>query len=275
MTNAITTKTAPPTAKQATCKEDGCERKILARKMCSSHYSQWHRTEGGKEQTYTCTGCGGEYATRRKPRGRGFCTAECQLIWMQTDEGAKARQAEGFQAHIKAIPATYRRCTNCDKEFLATGTPARCCSKQCSEERQRRLALDRRSPLRKAYEENDHKGILEAIEERVSKTKSGCWEWSYLDASGYPRASIGDKSILVHRLSLEAKHEASLGSQAAHHACANTKCVNPEHLQPVTHRDNSAEMLQRRAYLDRIRELEQALAELDASHPLLNVVGVK
>ena len=262
--------------KQATCKVEGCERKILARKMCGSHYSQWHHTEGGKERTYTCTGCGNEYTTRRKPRGDArFCSAPCQLSWMNTDEEVKARQAEGFLEYVENLPPDIRECAECSAGYDYRIRVSEYCSLECSREGMRRKAHGRRSDLRKAHEANDYKGILEAIEKRAKVTKAGCWEWSYLDASGYPRASIGDKSILVHRLSLEAKHEAPLGSQAAHHACANTKCVNPEHLQPVTHRDNSAEMLQRRAYLDRIRELEQALAELDASHPLLNVVGVK
>ena len=76
-------------------------------------------------------------------------------------------------------------------------------------------------------------------------------------------------------MSLEAKHEAPLGSQAAHHICANTKCVNPEHLQPVTHRDNIAEMLARHSYLKRIAELEEAIKELAPNHEVLNRVPIQ
>ena len=276
MTNATTTKTTPPTAKQATCKEDGCERKILARKMCSSHYSQWHRTEGGKERTYTCIGCGIEYTTRRKPRGgRTFCTKPCQQLWMRTDEGAQARKVEGYKTYVRTILNTYRQCANCDKEFFVTGALLTCCSDQCAEEWKRKAALDRRPPLRKACEENDHKGILEAIEELANKTKSGCWEWPQLTAYGYPKASIGGKVIAIHRLSLEAKHGAPLGSQSAHHMCANTKCVNPEHLQPVTHRENVAEMITRRAYVDRIAELEEVIKEIAPNHEVLDRVPIQ
>ena len=276
MTNATTTKTASPTAKQTTCKEEGCERKILARKMCDMHYRRWHRAEGGKERTYTCTGCGNEYTTRRKLEGsRRFCTVSCLQLWIHTDEGVKARQAEGYQAYVKTIPPTYKRCTNCHEEFLVTGLGTACCSKQCAEERQRKVSLDSRSPLRKAYESNDYRGMLEAIRERAEAVESGCWEWSRLGADGYPRAKLGDKHLLVHRLSLEAKHEAPLGSQAAHHVCANTRCVNPEHLQPVTHRDNTAEMMARRAYVDRIVELEEAIKELAPNHEVLNRVPIQ
>ena len=275
MTNATTTKTAPPTAKQTTCKEDGCERKVHSRKMCSSHYGQWHRTKGGRERTYTCIECGNEYTTRRKPQGAGrFCSAPCQQLWMRTDEEVKAKQVEGRQAYARALN-TYRRCANCDKESFVTGSLLTCCSDRCAEERKRKLALDRRPPLRKAYEANDCKGMLEAIEKRAKPTKDGCWEWPHLNAYGYPTASIGGKRVFVHRLSLEAKHEAPLGSQAAHHICANTKCVNPEHLQPVTHRENMAEMITRRAYVDRIAELEEAIRELAPNHEVLNRVPIQ
>ena len=276
MTNATTTKTAPPTAKQAICKEEGCERKVQARKMCVMHYRRWHRAEGGKERTYTCTGCGNEYTIRRKPEGsRRFCSVSCLQLWIHTDEGVKARQAEGYQTYVRTILNTYRQCANCDKEFLVAGALSTYCSDQCAEEWKRRSELDRRPPLRKAYEANDYKGILEAIEEQVSKTESGCWEWPQVNARGYTRVIIEDRYIAVHRLALEAKYEAPLGSQAAHHVCANTKCVNPEHLQPVTHRDNVAEMLARHSYLNRIAELEEVIKEIAPNHEVLDRVPIQ
>ena len=49
----------------------------------------------------------------------------------------------------------------------------------------------------------------------------------------------------------------------------NTMCVNPDHLQPVTYRDNIAEMLARSSYISRIAELEKALADISPEHPIL------
>ena len=277
MTNATAAKTAPSISKQRTCKEEGCERKIHARKMCSSHYAQWHRTEGGKERTYTCTGCGIEYTTRhRKPRGsRTFCTKPCQQLWMRTDEEVRARKEERYQVYVDTVLNTHRQCINCGKKFLATKISVECCSDQCSKDERRKLALENRPPLLKAYEDGDHKGVLEAIEERATKAKTGCWEWPSLNPYGYPHTRIAGKYILVHRLSLEAKYEAPLGEQSAHHMCANTKCVNPEHLQPVTHRENVAEMITRRAYIDRIAELEEVIKGLAPDHEVLNRVPIK
>jgi hypothetical protein len=128
--------------------------------------------------------------------------------------------------------------------------------------------------MRKAFEQQDGPAMIVAIEKYVDKTSEGCWQWTRRFNGGYPLQRVGKKSYLVHRLSLEAKMGAPLGSQAAHHMCANSKCVNPDHLQPVTHRENIAEMLARNAYLSRIAELESALAEVDPGNPLLRTVPV-
>ena len=257
------------------CNEPGCGKPVQARGMCGSHYSIWHRTEGGKEQTYTCIGCGNEYTTRRRPRGdRTFCTKSCQQLWMRTDEDTQARKLQGYLEHVEKLPPTIGECATCSAEYDYRVRPGEYCSSECSSEGRRRKGRARRSSLRKAYDANDYKGILKAIEKQAKVSKNGCWEWPRLDSTGYPRIDLDGKHTAVHRLSLEAKHEAPLGSQAAHHMCANTKCVNPDHLQPVTHRENTAEMLARRAYVDRIAELEEVIKKLAPSHEVLNRVPI-
>ena len=131
-----------------------------------------------------------------------------------------------------------------------------------------------RSPLRAAVEDGNHPATLSAIRSDCVVDDKGCWIWQRVSKAGYPVVVFGRKQQLIHRLSLEAKHGAPLGSQPAHHICAVTQCVNPDHLQPVTHRENIAEMLARHAYLDRINELEAALASLSPDHPLLTLIAV-
>ena len=58
----------------------------------------------------------------------------------------------------------------------------------------------------------------------------------------------------------------------AHHKCANTACVNPNHLEPATAAENSLEMLARNSYLARIAELEGVIAELAPGHEVLTRV---
>ena len=258
------------------CSEPGCSKPVQARDMCGSHYGQWHRTEGGKERTYTCTGCGIEYTTRRKlQREKGFCTRDCQLAHIVSDEQAAVKREQTKIGMGLVHPIEARECAHCKGEFMGRANGSKYCSTECSGEYMRKLALDSRSPLRKAYEDGTAEQVLDALKKAATVTEDGCWEWKQLDSTGYPRAKIGGRHIAVHRLSLEAKYEAPLGSQAAHHMCANAKCVNPEHLQPVTHRENTAEMMARRAYIDRIAELEEAIRALDPSHEVLNRVPIK
>lgn len=109
----------------------------------------------------------------------------------------------------------------------------------------------------------DPKLALSALRSDATVTDSGCWEWPKLDRKGYPRnitlATVGEPA---HRAVLTAVLGRPLGAEAAHHTCANRACVNPDHLQPVTAAENTAEMLERRAYRARIAELEKQLAAL-------------
>ena len=106
-----------------------------------------------------------------------------------------------------------------------------------------------------------------AFVEKVSSDVSGCWVWPELSSNGYSWGSL-------YRKVLEAKEGAPLGSQAAHHMCANASCVNPGHLQPVTHRENTAEMLARKSLVARVRELEEELAAIDPGNSVLNRIPV-
>ncbi|MFL0711662.1 MAG: hypothetical protein ACJLS2_02465 [Microcella pacifica] len=77
----------------------------------------------------------------------------------------------------------------------------------------------------------------------------------------------------MHRLACEARYQKPLGTQQAHHTCANTLCVNPDHMQAATHAENIAEMKARASYEARIEELENALEAMDPQHPLLDRVS--
>jgi hypothetical protein len=122
--------------------------------------------------------------------------------------------------------------------------------------------------LNRAILEHDYVTVINEAEKRVTKQEDGCWLWASLDKHGYPKQN----GLPMHRVMLEAKYQAPLGDQAAHHICANRACINPDHLQPVTYRDNMAEMLSRRAYVSRIEELEHVIAVLDVNHPVLHRV---
>ena len=167
---------------------------------------------------------------------------------------------------VRRLPEV-RRCRGCGGSFSAEpAVRTQHCSRAC-------LAGTLRGPLRLAWESQDWQGFIAQVRSRCAETDAGCWEWQgKRGRDGYPRVLLASRPAALHRLMLEAREGAPLGSQQAHHVCANRACVNPQHLQPVTNAANAAEMGARRSYVGRIAELEAALALLDPGHPLLRQI---
>lgn len=210
-----------------------------------------------KTETYLCQGCG---ESVERPVARGQKPKWCP----------ECRRKLGTR--VRSI-----QCAHCGVD-CKTWRGGRYCSRDCSAAAQRKPEVERppfdpRGPLRRGFEDGDRDLFFAALV-GMANTDGDCWVWPRLNRSGYPSARFGRREMSLHRVVLEVKHGAPLGSQHAHHTCANAACVNPDHLQPVTHRDNVAEMLARQSYLARIRELESALAIADPQHPLLTVVAV-
>lgn len=183
-----------------------------------------------------CTQCGEVAMKYPSTRYRPFCDMTCRDAYMR--------------AHSQG---TYGR----QRKPVAIKAPA-----------------DMRTPLRRAHESGDNAGILAAILLKCDKTESGCWEWQGRLRDGYAYTRIAGKDIATHRLALEASLGLTLGDQPVHHKCANTQCVNPQHLQPVTHRENIAEMLARTYMERRIIALEEALRQASPDHALLSEVSI-
>jgi hypothetical protein len=70
---------------------------------------------------------------------------------------------------------------------------------------------------------------------------TGCWEWTRGKGSdGYGRAVIAEvgKQRLAHRVFYEHHVDKIPTGLVIDHLCRNRGCVNPEHLEPVTHQVN-------------------------------------
>jgi hypothetical protein len=89
--------------------------------------------------------------------------------------------------------------------------------------------------------------ILERIAEKVALTDDGCVIWTgSLDIGGYGQIGVGSKrdrtntKRKVHRL----LYELTVGPVPAgldlDHLCRNRACCRPDHLEPVTRRENLA-----------------------------------
>jgi hypothetical protein len=67
----------------------------------------------------------------------------------------------------------------------------------------------------------------------------GCWEWiACRDRAGYGRLLVGKSAGLAHRYIYELMIGPVPEGLELDHLCRNTSCVNPAHLEPVSHQEN-------------------------------------
>ena len=68
---------------------------------------------------------------------------------------------------------------------------------------------------------------------------SGCWLWlGSLSGNGYGAIQYRGRQIVAHKLSYEAHIGAVPAGLELDHTCRLRCCVNPRHLEPVTHKVN-------------------------------------
>ena len=80
--------------------------------------------------------------------------------------------------------------------------------------------------------------IEQRIQYRVDR-KTGCWVWRRAgNGDGAGRVWFDGKLRLAHRVVYEMVKGPIPDGLQLDHLCANRLCVNPDHLEPVTNREN-------------------------------------
>ena len=81
--------------------------------------------------------------------------------------------------------------------------------------------------------------------QKVDKQKE-CWVWvGSLNNKGYGRINIGGIIKLAHRVSYEIAYGKIPSMMSILHKCDNPPCVNPNHLQVGTHKENIEDMIEK------------------------------
>lgn len=84
------------------------------------------------------------------------------------------------------------------------------------------------------------------LEKCVINPSTWCWEWTgYTDRDGYGQFSLKGKIWLVHRLAYTMYHnltEDNIAGKVVMHKCDNPCCVNPNHLELGTQKENVIDM---------------------------------
>jgi hypothetical protein len=82
---------------------------------------------------------------------------------------------------------------------------------------------------------------MRTVEERfwakVEKSDN-CWNWTAHLVYGYGKLRVGNQMVSAHRISYEMANGPIPEGMLIDHICHNRACVNPDHLRPVTHKQN-------------------------------------
>jgi len=79
----------------------------------------------------------------------------------------------------------------------------------------------------------------ERVQQYIQRADDGCWNWTGpLGQRGYAVMRLDGPKYRVHRIAVVAQLGRDIPGLDVDHLCRNHSCVNPAHLEAVSHRTN-------------------------------------
>ncbi len=102
-------------------------------------------------------------------------------------------------------------------------------------------------PLRFIWGHNPRKSPVEYVVDDAT----GCWVWARAkNENGYSQINVDGKTRRAHIIFYERRFGPVPAGLELDHTCNCRSCVNPDHLEPVTHQENCLRGVRRRAAME-------------------------
>jgi len=232
------------------CSVEGCEKQLLAKGFCRSHYRQYHAvlcSIDGCNKSHDARG----YCKHHYDKWKRFGDANFVFIRpinvCSINACKNKYKASGFcnihyksfmrLGHPLASSVKYNSCSiaNCEREVTCKGL----CHKHYYRFKAG-LNLTEKTTFELTLEERI-KANIDIIE------NTNCWNWMGAKAChGYGCINYNYKTQRVHRLSYTTFVGLIPDGMSVCHRCDNKLCCNPEHLFLGTHQDNMKDMIEKR-----------------------------
>ena len=189
---------------------------------------------------------------RPRPASRAPMTCDVGLRPCRATRRKRPREvaASGVKADFRGVDMNHSTATRCRNghDLAAVGVYTVKRRRDGGvEQRCRRCHLDSiERSRRKLRAQRKHREELLPNEVRRFKAKiavqeSGCWHWQGATQNhGYGIIQIAGRARLAHRVSYRHFRGSFDDALDIDHLCRNPGCVNPKHLEPVTHAVNTA-----------------------------------
>lgn len=80
------------------------------------------------------------------------------------------------------------------------------------------------------------------IRDRLTKSmvidQNGCWVWQLKKHNGYGKVTYLGRTHRAHRLMWQCDRGEIADGLVLNHKCRNRACINPDHLEPITNKEN-------------------------------------